>query len=390
MKMAQTKRFWLPYASYDLKNIQEFLMDKAQEGYRLKKIGAYFPVFEEIDRDQPVVYHFEPTVKDAQKPTEELKKSREDRGWVYAGTLSDFFHVFYAEKNEDDFYGPEHSMGAKFEEKLKKERRALLFILPSTALYIFSLLLRPSYESFDMWLYLKFNWLIVLSILLYGVTVISKIIHYHKLKTIMRDLEEENRFTVSSSKTFKVIKVFGSTVILGFMAFFLLQLFTSAKDWTGFTYPKEDAGIIDEVALKVQEAYEEHYSFVSEEDFNGNYQDFPSILLPKREQIMHYMGAREGFKSSHVGYTEAINEKVAKNALQVIMESDLIFMPSETSYDRSDQKGVQHISLVVYDNRYHYLQYGKKILSFRFPLDFQEYEEDILNFAVNQLKEGDS
>lgn len=31
--MSSTKRFWLPYASYDMENIKNWLEEKAEDGY---------------------------------------------------------------------------------------------------------------------------------------------------------------------------------------------------------------------------------------------------------------------------------------------------------------------------------------------------------------------
>lgn len=89
--MSASKRFWLPYASYDMKNIKIWLEEKAEDGYILKKMKRNFPIFEEVERGTSVKYHLEPTTTNMRKPPEEIMETRKQRGWHYAGTIHDFF-----------------------------------------------------------------------------------------------------------------------------------------------------------------------------------------------------------------------------------------------------------------------------------------------------------
>jgi hypothetical protein len=116
------KRFWVPYAPYDVESIRMWLGEKAEEGYRLKKMKPYFAVFEETDRAS-LKFHLEPTVyKDVNKPDAGVVETRAERGWSYAGTVTDHFHVFYADEQTPDFYSDPNAVKWKYEEKLKKER----------------------------------------------------------------------------------------------------------------------------------------------------------------------------------------------------------------------------------------------------------------------------
>src|SRR5690554_4368787 len=110
------KRFWVPYAPYDMESIRMWLEEKAEEGYRLKKMKPYFAVFEERDREH-LKFHLEPTLKDHSEPDSEVVEAHAERGWTYAGTLADHFHVYYAEKDTPDFYTDPHSVMWKYKEK---------------------------------------------------------------------------------------------------------------------------------------------------------------------------------------------------------------------------------------------------------------------------------
>lgn len=228
--MSNTKRFWLPFASYDIRNIEHWLQEKAEQGFVLKKMKPYFPVFLDLEGTASVKYHLEPTVKDRSEPTQEVIETRAQRGWTYAGTMDNMFHVFYADKNEKSFYATPSDVIQKYQEKLRKRRHSLLFLLPLSLLAL-SVDLIDFYNSESMlqWIFLNLSYYHVMLILFVLYSGVVDIIDYIKLKQFAQSFEyPEDKET--SSRLYKVFRLSANmTVVLftGVILFYLLQGNTS-------------------------------------------------------------------------------------------------------------------------------------------------------------------
>lgn len=206
--MGNTKRFFVPYEPYDVKGMKMWLEEKAEEGYRLKKMKPYFAVFEEVDR-QHLKYHLEPTLTDSHKPLDETKTTRQDRGWTYAGTYPEHFHVYYADGGTKDFYPEGLAIQSKYQEKLRKLRRKIFWSFPAFLLLTFPEFGAGLFSQRPLLWFLEnvriYQFLTLGFILLGGV---SQVIVYGKYRRYTRDLEKkEEESPVPSSGSFRLMNL---------------------------------------------------------------------------------------------------------------------------------------------------------------------------------------
>ena len=224
------KRFWVPYAPYDVESIRMWLNEKAEEGYRLKVMKPYFAVFEETDRAS-LKFHLEPTVKDANKPDDGIIETRAERGWTYAGTLQDQFHVFYADERTPDFYSDQNAVKWKYEEKLKKERWgvfwAILWFIPLVLLEMNML-----YGSRNpvLWVIenLQVHHIVVLVLLFSG--VIAKLITYRRHRKYVEHLNEKQDFYIPSTGMFRMVNLIGNVLFFTVAIGIFLLAITSVDE----------------------------------------------------------------------------------------------------------------------------------------------------------------
>jgi len=228
------KRFWVPYAAYDVESIRMWLEEKADEGYRLKMMKPYFAVFEETDREH-LKFHLEPTLKDAREPESEVVEAHADRGWTYAGTLADHFHVYYAEKDTPDFYMDPHSVKWKYEEKLKKERRGIFWSIPGfLLLFLLDLDFLNGFSDPILWMLqnLQVYHLLYLSFIVLG--LMTKVITYRRYKKYVENLDEKEDFQTPSTGIFRMVNLIGNFLFYGAAIGILLFAFSADQEMYGY------------------------------------------------------------------------------------------------------------------------------------------------------------
>lgn len=225
-----TKRFWVPYAPYDVESIRIWLEEKAEDGYRLKNMKPYFAVFEETDRTS-LKFHLEPTVKDANKPDDEIIETRAERGWTYAGTLQDQFHVFYADKKTPDFYSDPNAVKWKYEEKLKKEKWGVFWsVLTIIPLVFLEINFMSGFSNPVLWILenLQVSHIIALVFLFSG--LIPKLITYRRHRRYVEYLDEKEDFHLPSTGVFRMVSLIGNVLFFTAAIVILFLAFTSADD----------------------------------------------------------------------------------------------------------------------------------------------------------------
>ncbi|NLB20525.1 MAG: DUF2812 domain-containing protein [Clostridium sp.] len=220
------KRFWVPYEAFDVESIRVWLEEKAEEGFRLKKMKPYFAVFEETDR-LSLKFHIEPTIKDIKKPESGIIESRLERGWTYAGTISGHFHVFYAEQKATDFYEDKKTVKYLYEEKLKKDAWFVFGSIITLLLFFFQNMIGSRQPV--LWIIENFDFFqaATTGFILFG--IISTIITYIKHNNIIKRFENEDEF-YPTSKLYRVLKLFGYGAIIIFMILTAIQLFSSEQN----------------------------------------------------------------------------------------------------------------------------------------------------------------
>lgn len=213
--MGKTKRIWVPYEPYEFEAIKEWLEDKARDGYQLRNMKPYFAVFEESER-QDLEYHLEPTVKDSLRPKGDLLESRRERGWIYAGTLTDHFHVFRALAGTRAFHPDGHSVKWKIEEKLKREKRGLLWQIP---LFILSVLLQvglmSSFEYPIIWMIESFSLVQVMVFVPLASGIFSQYLSYRHHKRIIEKMEGRGDVFYESQGSYRVLGFLGKGLVTG-------------------------------------------------------------------------------------------------------------------------------------------------------------------------------
>lgn len=214
------KRFWVPYEPFDVESIRIWLEEKAEEGYRLKKMKPYFAVFEETDR-LSLKFHLEPTIKDVRKPESGIVESRSEKGWTYAGTIAGHFHAFYADQKAADYYDDKRTVKYLYEEKLKKDAWIIFGSILTLVLFIFQNMAGSRQPL--LWIIENFNFFEAAATGFIVLGLISTIITFIKHNNIVKRVQNENEF-YPSSKLYRVLMLLGYGAIIIFIIFTALQL----------------------------------------------------------------------------------------------------------------------------------------------------------------------
>lgn len=211
--MGKSKRLWVPIEPYDIEAMKEWLEEKAREGYELKKMKPYFAVFNETER-QELKYHLEPTLKDSLKPMDDILESRKERGWSYAGTVADHFHVFRSPAGTKDFHADEHAVRWKLEEKLKRDKWKLLWKIP---LFFYVFILQMGFWNLFhnpvMWMIEGLSIFHLLAFVPMVLGVISQNLNYRNQKRIVERMAGNADDYPVSSENFRVIGLMGQVLV---------------------------------------------------------------------------------------------------------------------------------------------------------------------------------
>ena len=332
--MSITKRFWLPYASYDMVNIKNWLEEKAEDGYILKKMKSNFPVFLEVERGSSIKYHLEPTVKDRSKPLEEIIETRKQRGWQYAGTLPDFFHVYYADKSTSEFNHQPEDIAHKLKEKLRSDKKSLLLHLPLSLLVVFTDLLSMNRsDTPSIWFFQNFNWMHMMLLLTFVLSGSFKLISYQKLRNYIKSTDRKEESGTSSS-ILKLLVFFGNALIGVFLLFFFYQILWGELSQEGaYTAQKQEG-----YPMKVLQITEDYYNA---QDTSSNYGISPyvwtkSSVLLNKQMYASYSSYQDNrhleFSVQYFrGMTTGIRENFQKEMMEIINKSENVSFSSENA-----------------------------------------------------------
>lgn len=278
--MRDKKRFFVPYEPYDIKGMKMWLEEKAEEGYRLKKMKPYFAVFEEVER-QNLKYHLEPTLTDSHEPLEEVKATRQERGWTYAGTYPEHFHVYYAGHDTKEFYPEGMAIQSKYEEKLRKQRWKIFWSIPAFLLLAFPEFGAALFTTRPiLWMLenVRIYQLLTLGFILLG--GVSQVVAYGKYRKFTRDLgRAEEDSVVPSSGSFRFLNLAIHSLLYLTLFTVLLVTIRAGEDKSRFTlgYWNEDSPVIALEELELMQNSEVNTSqYVNYEDYG--YED-ESIFL---------------------------------------------------------------------------------------------------------------
>lgn len=211
--MGKSKRLWVPIEPYDIEAIKEWLEEKAREGYELKNMKPYFAVFEETER-QELKYHLEPTLKDTLRPMDDILESRKERGWSYAGTVTDHFHVFRSPAGTKEFHADEHAVRWKLEEKLKRDKRKLLWKIP-LFFYVFILQMGfwDLFHNPAIWIIEGLSLIHLLAFIPLVLGVISQYLNYRHHKRAVERMAGNVEDYPESNENFRVLGLVGQVLV---------------------------------------------------------------------------------------------------------------------------------------------------------------------------------
>lgn len=369
--MSTSKRFWLPYASYDMVNIKRWLEEKAEEGYILKKMKPNFPVFLEVDRGASIKYHLEPTVKDRHKPLEEIVETRKDRGWQYAGTIPDSFHVYYAESGTKEFYHEPEDVTHKLQEKLRNDKKSLLLHLPLSLLVVFTDLLNiKSADPLVIWFFQNLNWMHVLLLSTFILSGLLKFFAYQKLKNYIKSTNPREESGTSSS-ILKLFVLSGNALIVMFLLFFFYQILWGELSQEGAYTVEKQSGY----PMQVLELTEDYYNA---QDASSNYGRNPyvwiksSMLLNKQmySSYTSYQNYREEefMLNYYRGWTTGIRESFQKELMKIINKSEDVTLSSENA------EGIMVTHLKSTQVVSSFYTYKEHLVYMRTPMEFWNLE----------------
>ncbi len=380
--MGKRKRLWVPYEPYDFGAIQEWLEDKAREGYELYRMKPYFAVFEETE-NKNLKYHLEPTGKDSAKPEDEILESRKERGWTYAGTITDHFHVFRAPEGTQDFYTEGQSLRRKLEEKLKKEKRSLLWQIP---LLILTVLLQvgfmSSFQDTIIWMIesLSLFQFIVLVPLFFG--ALSQYMTYRHHKRMLEKLDGIDDVFSDSTVNYRM---------LGFLG---RGLFSAAVVFIGISFILESSGNsslgsitkIDQYPfIHIEEIELKENPSISESEYIKYYNHAGSSKsLFLEEKLYLYQNANIGHVEHYYSDLTAVYYKLKSEQAADLMSNEL----RKRAEDSSDVDGTSETHLgystTHYDGtnvQYLILSDSSQILELKYygDADLSEWREDFAN-----------
>lgn len=379
--MSITKRFWLPYASYDMVNIKNWLEEKAEDGYILKKMKSNFPVFLEAERGSAIKYHLEPTVKDRSKPPEEIIETRKQRGWQYAGTLPDFFHVYYADKSTSEFNHQPEDITHKLKEKLRSDKKSLLLHLPLSLLVVFTDLLSMNRsDTPSIWFFQNFNWMHMMLLLTFVLSGSFKLISYQKLRNYIKSTDRKEESGTSSS-ILKLLVFFGNALIGVFLLFFFYQILWGELSQEGAYTAQKQEGYPMQVLQLTEDYYHAQHS--EENDGRSPYVWTRSSLLLNKQLYSSYLSYEyyrynEFSVEYYCGITEDIRESFQRELVEGIQKTEKGSISSE------DIDGVRVIYLKTHEMVYSFYAFKEHLIFMRTPMDFWSVEYSASYFEAFQ------
>lgn len=379
--MSSTKRFWLPYASYDMENIKNWLEEKAEDGYILKKMKSNFPVFLEAERGSSIKYHLEPTVKDRSKPPEEIIETRKQRGWQYAGTLPDFFHVYYAEKGTSEFNHQPEDIAHKLKEKLRSDKKSLLLQIPLSLLIVLSDMINPfRSEEPLLWFYINFTWFHIVILLIFILSNSFKILAYLKLKEFVKP-SEERKENGETSSVIKVLGFAGDALIMLFLLIFLYQALWGDLSKDGAYTVEQQQGYPMQVLQLTEDYYHAQHS--EENDGRSPYVWTRSSLLLNKQLYSSYLSYEyyrynEFSVEYYRGVTEDIRESFQRELVEGIQKTEKGSLSSE------DIDGMRVLFLKTHELVYSFYAFEEHLIFMRTPMDFWSVEYSASYFEAFQ------
>lgn len=377
--MGKRKRLWVPIEPYDIEAMKEWLEEKAREGYELKNMKPYFAVFKETER-QDLKYHLEPTLKDSLRPMDDILESRKERGWSYAGTVADHFHVFRSPAGTKDFHADEHSVRWKLEEKLKRDKWKLLWKIP---LFVYVFLLQMGFWNLFhnpvIWMIEELSLFHLLAFVPLVLGVISQHLNYRNQKRIVERMAGNGDDYPVSSDNFRVIGLMGQVLV--YLAVIVLGL--SMIFEVGST---KDIGS----ALKIDQ-----YPFITIEDielkenpsigeakyvkYNYNSGSTSSLFLKERLYLDQYasIGHVEHYSSdlSSVYYKPRLEKAIEVLAREARKRA------KESSGAEGESEILDGVSITYYDGihvQYLILNDAQQLLELRYfgDADLSEWKEE--------------
>lgn len=379
--MSSTKRFWLPYASYDMENIKNWLEEKAEDGYILKKMKSNFPVFLEAERGSAIKYHLEPTVKDRSKPPEEIIETRKQRGWQYAGTLPDFFHVYYAEKGTSEFNHQPEDITHKLKEKLRSDKKSLLLQIPLSLLVVLSDMIN-AYSSQQplLWFYINFNWYHIVIILIFILSGSFKILAYLRLKEFVKP-SGERKENGGASSVIKILGYAGDALIMLFLLIFAYEALWGDLSKDGAYTVEQQRGY----PMQVLQLTEDYYHAQHSDDYDGKspYVWTRSSLLLNKQLHSSYLSYNnyryEDFSVEYYrGVTEVVRESFQRELVEGIQKTEKGSLSSE------DIDGMRVLFLKTHELVYSFYAFEEHLIFMRTPMDFWSVEYSASYFEAFQ------
>ena len=383
------KRFWVPYAPYDVESIRMWLNEKAEEGYRLKVMKPYFAVFEETDRAS-LKFHLEPTVKDANKPDDGIIETRAERGWTYAGTLQDQFHVFYADEITPDFYSDPHAVKWKYEEKLKKERWgvfwAILWFIP---LVLLEMNMMYGSRNPVLWVIenLQVHHIVVLVLLFSG--VIAKLITYRRHRKYVEHLNEKQDFYMPSTGMFRMVNLIGNvlffTVVIGIFLLAITSVDEAYEDDTTNDFGQvidlleleqlRDPDLVDNINVEF-----DLFAYIDESLFL----DEKITLHQSAELLRSYSPGltTTNYRTKSKGITKVLEEELIKQGIENTSDTDSVKeMYSGVSVSYFDVPELRTM-ILSHENRLLRLEY-------RGRLDLKDWKALIAEKFLKRIEDPD-
>jgi len=383
------KRFWVPYAPYDVESIRMWLGEKAEEGYRLKKMKPYFAVFEETDRVS-LKFHLEPTVKDANKPDDEIIETRAERGWSYAGTLPDHFHVFYADEQTPDFYSDPNAVKWKYEEKLKKERWKIFWsILWFIPLVLTEMNFMYGFRNPVLWVLenLQVYNIILIAFLFLG--LMAKLITYRRHRKYVEHLNEKDDFFMPSTGIFRMVNLISSVFFYSVAIVIVVLTFSSVDEVYEDDKANDIGNVIDLLELEKLRDPDLVDNINVEFDLFAYIDE--SLFLD--EKITLHQSA-ELLRSYSPGLITT-NYRTKSDGIRKVLEEELIKQGIENTGDTDSVKEVYSGVTVSYfdvpELRTMILAHENRLLrlEYRGRLDLKDWKEDIVEMFLKNIENPD-
>lgn len=336
---------WIPVDSYNLTALEAWLLEMAQSGWRLVKMGSFFASFEPKEPGR-LSYHIEPKA-------EENQEAYADLGWSYVCDMSRAFEIYCTTRKTLKL--PSHQ-----EEGLKalrkKQRRAIWNSLLVPLWLVF-------FTALGTQLYAGQAALVALNDAIIGLYAVLLILSIQEIGMGIRRMRFLKKFAAgeptsrSKRRSKSVVCILLAALLLAEGGLFLARQLTEREEpiadseISGFTTMEEVEGV---------EVAEEFYR----KEYGNTVKLARSFLVPVQLEVRQSGRTGSGVEPAmRIRYDEAVSEGMAQSLLTARVAVDLGWN-DRIQAAKLEVAGADEAYLAAYQSmQYLFLRRGEKVVS---------------------------